>query len=283
MYPPYDDRSVSLDSDRRRIHEDDEDDPNEIITDAPKERFRLGYLDVTCLIINRMIGTGIFMGPTRVMNGTKSAGMTLLFWFFGMFYTLAGGHVYVEYGLNVPRYVINGVEQSVPRSGGDLNYLQYIYRTPRYRRDTVLFVGCLFGISFICLGNMAGNCISFADRILRAATDQEDVRPGGDGAVRGIAIAVATFACFIHAFSRRGGLLLNNVLALIKIGILLLIIIATIVVAAGGFHGAHNYLYENTNASNAFKNPDPDNSNPADAKSYTHAFLSISKAPNVPP
>lgn len=30
--------------------------PNEILTVAPKERFRLGYFDVMCLVMNRMIG-----------------------------------------------------------------------------------------------------------------------------------------------------------------------------------------------------------------------------------
>lgn len=48
----------SVDSDIRRL--DDEefegDNPNKIVTHAPKERFRLGYFDVICLIVNRMIG-----------------------------------------------------------------------------------------------------------------------------------------------------------------------------------------------------------------------------------
>ena len=30
--------------------------PDEIVTDAPAEQFRLGYLDVVCLILNRIIG-----------------------------------------------------------------------------------------------------------------------------------------------------------------------------------------------------------------------------------
>jgi hypothetical protein len=63
------------------------------------------------------------MSPQRVMQGTGSTGVSLLFWFAGIIYCLAGTHVYIEYGLNVPRYVINGIEQSVPRSGGDLNYV----------------------------------------------------------------------------------------------------------------------------------------------------------------
>lgn len=31
-------------------------DPNEIVTDAPTAQFRLGYLDVTCLVLNHIIG-----------------------------------------------------------------------------------------------------------------------------------------------------------------------------------------------------------------------------------
>jgi len=70
-----------------------------------------------------LAGTGIFESPRAVMAATQSAGVSLLFWFFGIFYCLSGVHVYMEYGINAPRYVIDGVEQGVPRSGGDLNYV----------------------------------------------------------------------------------------------------------------------------------------------------------------
>ncbi|KAJ2904569.1 hypothetical protein MKZ38_007768 [Zalerion maritima] len=235
-----------------------EEDPDEIVTDAPREKFQLSYLDVICLVINRMIGeirplppsttiileslltifafhtgTGIFVTPGKALHATRSVGVTLLLWFFGIFYSMSGAHVYVEYGLNVPRYIIDGVEQSVPRSGGDLNYLQYVYRKPRYKRETVIYMGVLFGISFICLGNMAGNCINFAERVLAASNPgQTDYN---QSTIRGVALAMATFACFIHAFSRRGGILLNDILAITKIAILLFFVVCAIVVAAGGF------------------------------------------------
>lgn len=37
--------------------------PNEIVTDAPKGQFRLGYLDVTCLVFNHVMGKSIFFTP----------------------------------------------------------------------------------------------------------------------------------------------------------------------------------------------------------------------------
>ncbi|OHF04643.1 high-affinity methionine permease [Colletotrichum orchidophilum] len=239
-------------------------DGNGIVTHAPKEGFRLGYFDVACLVINRMIGTGIFMSPQRVMKGTQSVGASLLFWVAGIIYCLCGTHVYIEYGLNVPRYLINGHDQSVPRSGGDLVYLQYVFRKPAYRKNTLLLSTCIFGISFIILGNMAGNSIHFAIRTLEAA----NITPE-NGPVRGIALAVAIFSCGIHAFSRRGGILLNNVLAVVKIMIMLLIIVTTIVVAAGGFPGAKNVFTENTSTQNSFKDASKD------ANSYAQAFLAI--------
>lgn len=131
--PPFIDRQQSRCSD-----EDSNDDPiarglqeasvsDEIVTDAPAPRFRLTTLDVVCLILNRMIGSGIFMTPAKVMVQTKSTGVSLLFWFAGVLYALAGMHIYIEYGLNVPRVFFNGKEQSVPRSGGDLNYVGTLF------------------------------------------------------------------------------------------------------------------------------------------------------------
>lgn len=198
------------------------------------------------------------------MQGTDSTGAALLLWLAGIVYCLCGTHVYIEYGLNVPRYTLNGVEQSVPRSGGDLNYLQYVYQWPAYRPGTIQLSTCLFGVGFIAFGNMAGNAINFASKALLAA----GVENPNNAAVRWIAIAVATLTCFIHAFSRRGGILLNNFFAIIKISILFLIVILAIVVAAGGFE-TKSVIEENTNAKAAF------DSEYSDANGYAHAFLAV--------
>lgn len=199
------------------------------------------------------------------MVGTGSTGTALLFWAAGMIYCMCGVHVYIEYGLNVPRYIINGIEQSVPRSGGDLNYLSYVYNKPAYRKNTILLSTCIFGIVFIVFGNMAGNCMIFAHRVLWAANLQEP----SNAAVRGVALAVATFSCFIHTVSRRGGIWLNNVLAMIKIGILFLIVIVTICVAAGRLPDTPNVVEDNTALSKSFAN----GSN--EANGYAQAFLAI--------
>lgn len=181
----------------------------------------------------------MFSGPQEVMRGVRSPGVAILIWLLGCIYSLSGAHIFIEYGLNVPRYVINGVEQSVPRSGGELHYLQYVFSWPSYREGTVLFSCVLFGISFICVGNMASNCVDCALRILQSADPNKSESEFGEGKVYGIAIAIATVTCFIHAFSRRGGILLSNGLAIIKICFMIAIILATWAVAGGpsGIHG----------------------------------------------
>ncbi|KAI9152033.1 High-affinity methionine permease [Paramyrothecium foliicola] len=254
--------NVSIDSDREGIYADN-DNPTQIVTFAPRERFKLGLFDCICLILNRTIGTGIFNSPQRVMKGTGSTGASLLMWLLGSVYCISGTHVYMEYGLNIPRYSIGGVEQSVPRSGGDLNYLSYVYRQPR--KDSVLLSTCLFSIAFISLGNMAGNCISFSIRVLNAA----DFENPSSGLVRGIALAIAAATCLIHAFSRRGGIWLNNLFAMIKLMILFFILIVAIVVSAGGLPKARNVFTENTKASASFSGASED------ANGYAHAFLAI--------
>lgn len=257
------------------IHQDDQDliddmigldiPKNRIVTRAPTEPFRLTFIDVTCLVINRTIGTGIFSAPQEVMRGVRSPGIAIVMWFLGCIYGLAGAHVFVEYGLNVPRYVINGVEQAVPRSGGELHYLQYVFSWPRYKKGIVLFSGVVFGISFICVGNMASNCIYCALSLMQAVRPETPKEEFNQGLIYGLAIVMATVTCFIHAFSRRGGILLNNGFAVIKIGILLFIIVSTWVVA-GGWSGIRD-LNQGTSA--------PPERAPDSYSGYSQAFLSV--------
>lgn len=114
---------------------------------------------------------------------------------------------------------------------------------------------------------MAGNCINFAIWISRAAGYH-----ASDGALRGIALAVATFSCCIHAFSRRGGILLNDILAIVKVFILLMIIVTAIIVAVPGEKAIHtkDVFSDNMNTTAAFEG----GSN--EAYGYSFSFLSIS-------
>jgi L-asparagine transporter-like permease len=110
---------------------------------------------------------------------------------------------------------------------------------------------------------MAGNCLIFGIRTLEAAGV-----PATPRAVRGIAVGAATFACGIHVFSRRGGIWLGNVFALLKVLILLLIIITGICAWGGAFH-TKTYAVENLAAKSAFADVSQD------SYGYVQAFLAV--------
>jgi hypothetical protein len=253
---------------------------NAFYTTSPKGRFKLGTWSVIGLVINRMVGewtlkktgsnipdfelagSGFFNSPSTVMRGTHSVGISLLFWVAGAIYAIAGTYVYVELGLTLPRHKIEGVDTGVPRSGGTVNYLQYAFSWPAYRPGTVHLVTCVFALTYVIIGNMASNCLIFGVRVLMAANV-----PVTSGSARGIAICMATVACFIHAFSRRGAILLGNMFAIVKVLTLVLIIVTAICALAGVF-GA-NAAKQNLSVQNSFASASQD------SYGYAQAFLAV--------
>lgn len=110
---------------------------------------------------------------------------------------------------------------------------------------------------------MAGNCIAFALYVLRAAGYGNHLNVGN---VRGMALGVAISACFIHAFSRRGGIVLNNALAMFKVAVLIVIIITAITVST-----SKDNQWKNNTGAEVFNKK-------GDVPGYASAFLSISES-----
>jgi len=122
------------------------DENNQRTDQSPTARQRLGRFTVVCLILNRtigrfhsdtaspkthtlLLGSGIFVTPIKVFNGTGSVGASLLFWTFGGLVATCGLLVWLELGLSVPFRIVETVpgtfeRRSVPRSGGEKNYVR---------------------------------------------------------------------------------------------------------------------------------------------------------------
>jgi amino acid transporter len=94
---------------------------------APSRREKLSWVTVICLIFNRSIGSGIFATPAKILQGTNSVGVNIVFWAIGGFITLCGTLVWLEFGLSIPREYVDGQERAVPRSGGEKNYVRILY------------------------------------------------------------------------------------------------------------------------------------------------------------
>jgi hypothetical protein len=85
--------------------------------------------------------------------------------------------VWLEFGL------------AIPRSGGEKNYLEHVYRRPKY------LATCVLASQMILLGFSSGNSLAFGRYVLYAAGSE--LRDSY--AARGIGVACATFAVALHA------------------------------------------------------------------------------------
>ncbi|KAF8419522.1 amino acid/polyamine transporter I [Tirmania nivea] len=184
---------------------------------------KLGIFSAGCLLVNRMIGTGIFETPKTVWMSTETTAGAILMWVLGGLISYAGLAVYLELGLTIPRYLVHGRWRSVPRSGGEKNYLEYIFRAPKF------LATCIYAVIFIALGNSSGNGIVFARNFLQIIWYPEVVHIGDyktGWIIKGIAVAVVTVACLLHGAWRAGGIWVQNSFAIMKIIILWFFIIA---------------------------------------------------------
>lgn len=178
------------------------------------------------------------MTPAIVLKSTGSVGISLLLWGFGAVVGMAALLVWLELGLSVPRFEVpdrdttdsdranDTMLQSVPRNGGEKNYLEHVYKSPKLRTT------CMYGVIYVILGNLSGNAVALGIYVMEAAGVE-----GHDSAIRGLAVASLTFACLLHAAWRRGGIVLNNMLAFLKVSVLLAIIVIGFAASAGASFG----------------------------------------------
>ncbi|KAI9860210.1 MAG: hypothetical protein M1813_006320 [Trichoglossum hirsutum] len=200
---------------------------------APTTRQLLGPFTVFCLIMNRTIASGIFTQPVNVLYGAGSSGVALVLWIFAGVIILCVVACWLELALTVPLHSIfrNGgwMRVSTPRSGGDKNYLEYIFKRPKF------LMTCIFGIVFITFGNLAGNAIQFGVFMMTAITGCRRDCDFNRGHVVGWAVFILSVCALINVLTRRFAIGLNNILAVLKI--LFVVVIAFIGIIYGSVHG----------------------------------------------
>lgn len=164
---------------------------------------QIGVTSAVFLIFNRMIGTGIFATPSAIFSLSGSVGLSLFIWVAGMLIAAAGMAVYLEFGT------------AIPRNGGEKNYLEYVYRKPKFL-VTGLYTGYV-----VLLGWAGSNSVVFGEYILHAAN--VEVNRWNQ---RGVGLACITAAFLIHGLALKWGLRLQNLLGIIKLLIILLIVVS---------------------------------------------------------
>ncbi|KAL2859838.1 high affinity methionine permease [Aspergillus lucknowensis] len=196
-----------------------------IFNTTPDDRRQIGVVSASFLIFNRIVGTGIFATPSTILSQSGSVGLSLFLWVAGTVIAVAGTAVYLEWGT------------AIPRNGGEKNYLEYVYKKPKF------LATAMFAAYAVLLGWAASNSVVFGEYILNAAELEVD-----RWNQRGIGLACITAAFLIHAFALKWGLRLQNFLGIIKL-LVILIIVVTGWVALGG----HTKVETPHNFSNAFE------------------------------
>ncbi|KIM37300.1 hypothetical protein M413DRAFT_448598 [Hebeloma cylindrosporum] len=178
--------------------------------DSVPERRQIGLFSAVFIIFNRIIGTGVFATPSSILGLSGSVGLSLFMWIIGALIAAAGMQVYIIWG------------SAVPKNGGEKNYLEYLFRKPKF------LVTSVFAANGVLLAWAAGNSLVFGEYILLAA----NVEPTR-WTLRLVGFACVTFALLIHGVALKWGLRLQNFLGIFKILVLLFVII-TGFVALGG-------------------------------------------------
>ncbi|RPA77181.1 hypothetical protein BJ508DRAFT_174115 [Ascobolus immersus RN42] len=197
---------------------------SEVIIHNPPLEDKWGRFDIFALLVDKKIGTGLFSTPALLLSLTQSVGATLLVFFAAFLIELGILVVYTEFGFAVPRFRLGGRYKSVPRSGGEKNYFEYlgeILHLPRF------LATCIYAVVFITVGNTSGNAISFAYHVLEmAGCDPVQVQKQKhfQGTIKGIAVALVTVVCLFHGTWRVLGRYLNKTLAAIKVTMVIFII-----------------------------------------------------------
>ncbi|KAL2259540.1 hypothetical protein VTK26DRAFT_6764 [Humicola hyalothermophila] len=209
---------------------------------------KLGITGAVFLILNKMIGTGIFSTPSSIFAATGSVGVSLMLWVIGGFLTFCGLSVWLEFGL------------AIPRSGGEKNYLEYIYRHPRY------LATCVLASQMILLGFSSGNSLAFGRYLLYAAGNELN----DSYRARGIGVACVTFAVVLHSVAPKWGIRLFNVLGVFKVVVLLFIVFSGFAALAG-----RKLVPDPHNFDNAFAIESGEGYGGGGAYAYSNALLNI--------
>ncbi|KAF9788570.1 amino acid transporter [Thelephora terrestris] len=182
----------------------------EAFDNVPTHKRKLGLTSAIFLIFNRMIGTGIFATPSVILRSAGSVGMALTMWLLGAVVAATGSAVYLEYGT------------TLPRNGGEKNYLEYVYRHPKF------LATCVYAMYGVFIGWASANAVVFGEYLLHALDIEANTYN-----VRGIAFGCLTLSFIMHSCFMTAGLRLQNTLGFFKLLILISIVIIGMAHLAG--------------------------------------------------
>lgn len=184
---------------------------------APVEKENpLGYhassWTIFYMIIQGVIGTGIFATPGSVVKSLGSIGAAYLFWVIGFIVTMFQVVVYIEFVTYFRR-----------RSGGEVAYLEQAYPKPQF------LIPVVYAAVTVILSFSTSSASAFASYLFKAANHTPT-----SWEQRGLAVLPLFLCAGITAINTNFALRLNSFLGFVKLVFIVFIIISGLVVLGGG-------------------------------------------------
>ncbi|KAK6457347.1 amino acid permease-domain-containing protein [Scheffersomyces xylosifermentans] len=208
------------DEDSTLIHDDLKSDLNEDYQNgegAPVETtnplgYNLDYVSAFYMVIQGIIGTGIFLTPASILNSIGSVGASYVLWVAGFIIAIFEVLVYVEFATYFKK-----------RNGGDVAYLEQAFPKPNYLIPTA------YAAVTVILSFSVSSAVAFGTYVLAASGTESTTWKQ-----RGIGVAILSFAALLTAVHPKASLKLANLLGFVKMVFLAFIIITGFVVLGGG-------------------------------------------------
>ncbi|RJE25471.1 Amino acid permease [Aspergillus sclerotialis] len=172
---------------------------------------KIGVFGAISLVVNKIIGAGVFSTPATIFKHSGSVGMALIIWVIAGLLSTCGALIMLELGT------------SIPRTGGMKVYLETAF-SPK------LLVTCiyLFYSEVDQPEVSASNAITTSSYLLKAAGVASTT-----WRLRGLAIAACSFAVGVHAVWPQGGRKLQDVLSAVKLFVLFFVVCSGFASLAG--------------------------------------------------
>ncbi|XP_060557780.1 b(0,+)-type amino acid transporter 1-like [Ruditapes philippinarum] len=176
----------------------------------------VGLLSATALIVGTMIGSGIFISPKGVLEGTGSVGLSLITWAACGLLSMFGALAYAELGT------------SIPKSGGEHAYLMYTFASGKRKIGTlVAFLYDWVGILILRPTMFTVMTLSLGTYMVKPFYSTCKDPP--DLPVKLCTIAAMLFLAVVNSYSVKWATYLQNITTCIKL-------FAIVIITGGGLY-----------------------------------------------
>ncbi len=176
----------------------------------------LGYFSLTNIVVGDMIGAGIFTTSGLLLAQLYDPILLLILWVVGGGIALSGALSYSELGANFPK------------AGGDYIFLAELFSP---------LAGFLSGwVSFFVgfSAPVAASSLAFSEYLIRAVPDGVNLEHI-ELIKKAAAVGIILIFTLIHYFGLKSGAKIQNVLTLVKVGLIMVLIICGFAFGEGNF------------------------------------------------